>query len=215
MGNKIQPNLHRLGVTKGWTSRWFGDKKTMKKNLQQDDEIRTYLTKKLPKSGISTIDIERHPRLINVIIHTSRAGMIIGRGGAGVESLKSALKKIIGNQVDLRLTVEEVKKPQENAAIIAEGIAEQLEKRIPFRRVLKQTAENVSESYNIKGVKIMLGGRLDGAEMSRTEYIIKGKIPLTTLRSDIEYSQKTAYTKYGTVGVKVWIYKGDVFRNQK
>jgi small subunit ribosomal protein S3 len=214
MGNKIQPNLHRLGVTKNWTSRWFGDKKTMKKNLQQDLVIREYLTKKLPKSGVSTIDIERSPRLINVIIHTSRAGMIIGRGGAGIEALKVDLKRIIGRQVELRLTVEEVKKPNENAAIVAEGIAEQIEKRIPFRRVLKQTAENVSESYNVSGVKIMLGGRLDGAEMSRSEYIIKGKIPLTTLRSDIDYARKTAITKYGTVGVKVWIYKGDVFQNQ-
>ena len=212
MGNKIQPNLHRLGVTKNWTSRWFGDKKNMKRNLQQDLKIREFLSKKLAKSGVSSIDIERSPRILNVIIHTSRAGMIIGRGGAGVEALKTELKRLIGREVELRLTIEEVKKPNEDAAIIADGIAEQLEKRIPFRRVLKQTAENVFESYNVHGVKIMLGGRLDGAEMSRSEYIIKGKIPLTTLRSDIDYAQKTAITKYGTIGVKVWIYKGDVYQ---
>ena len=215
MGNKIQPNLYRLGVTKGWTSRWFGDKKTMPKNLQQDSKIRHYLGEKLPRSGVSSIDIERHPRLINVIIHTSRAGMIIGRGGSGVEALKSDLKRILGNQVELRLTVEEVKKPNEDAAIVAENIAEQLEKRIPFRRVLKQAIQNVSESHGVKGVKIAISGRLDGAEMSRSEYLTKGKIPLATLRADIDFAKETAYTKYGTTGVKVWIYKGDVFRNQK
>ena len=215
MGNKIQANLHRLGVTKGWTSRWFGDKKTMQKNLQQDAKIRSIIESELPKAGVSSIDIERHPRLINVIIHTSRAGMVIGRGGSGVESLKKKVSKLIGNQVELRLTIEEVKKPNENAAIVAEGIAEQLERRTPFRRVIKQALQSVEESHGVKGVKIAVSGRLDGAEMSRSEYLTSGKIPLATLRADIDFAQKTAFTKYGTTGVKVWIYKGDVFRNQK
>jgi small subunit ribosomal protein S3 len=213
MGNKIQANLYRLGVTKGWTSRWFGDTKIMPKHLQEDAKIRAFITKKLPKSGISTVDIERHPRLINVIIHTSRAGMIIGRGGAGVEGLKKSLKQLLGIQMEIRLTVEEIKNPNENAATIADNIAEQLEKRIPFRRVLKQTVENVFQNQNVQGVKILLSGRLDGAEMSRAEYLTKGKIPLATLRADIDFAKRTAYTKYGTTGVKVWVYKGDVVNN--
>lgn len=212
MGNKIQPNLHRLGVTQGWTSRWFGLKEDMVKNLEEDTKIRDHLTKKLPRSGVSKIEIERHPRLINVIIYTSKAGMIIGRGGSGVDALKADVKRIMGASVEVRVTVEEIKKPQEDAHIVSQNIAEQLEKRIPFRRVLKQTAENVFESHQVKGVKITLSGRLDGAEMSRVEYVTKGKIPLSTLRSNIEYSQKVAYTKYGTVGVKVWIYKGDTLK---
>jgi small subunit ribosomal protein S3 len=215
MGNKVSANVYRLGVTKGWTSRWFGTAKNLPKDLQEDAKIRVFITKTLPKSGISTIDIERTPRLINIIIHTSRAGMIIGRGGAGIESLKKTIKKLIGTQIDLRLTVEEIKNPNENAAIIGENIAEQLEKRIPFRRVLKQTIENVFQSQNVKGIKILLSGRLDGAEMSRTEYLTKGKIPLATLRANIDFAKKTAYTKYGTTGIKVWVYKGNVLEEQK
>lgn len=209
MGNKVQSNLYRLGVTKDWNSRWFTSKKKWKEYLQQDDKIRKFINKKLPKSGISKIDIERSPKLMNVIIHTSRAGMVIGRGGSGVESLKADLKRML-KDVELRLTVEEVKNPNENAAIVAEGIAEQLERRIPFRRLLKQSIDQVAQNPRVKGVKILLSGRLDGAEMSRSEYLTQGKIPLATLRADIDFAQRTAVTKYGTVGVKVWIYKGDV-----
>lgn len=209
MGNKVQSNLYRLGVTKDWNSRWFTSKKKWKEYLQQDDKIRKFITKKLPKSGISKIDIERSPKLMNVIIHTSRAGMVIGRGGSGVESLKTDLKRML-KDVELRLTVEEVKNPNENAAIVAEGIAEQLERRIPFRRLLKQSIDQVAQNPRVKGVKILISGRLDGAEMSRAEYLTRGKIPLATLRADIDFAQKVAVTKYGTIGVKVWIYKGDV-----
>lgn len=209
MGNKVQSNLYRLGVTKDWNSRWFTSKKKWKEYLQQDDKIRKFINKKLPKSGISKIDIERSPKLMNVIIHTSRAGMVIGRGGSGIESLKADLKRML-KDVELRLTVEEVKNPNENAAIVAEGIAEQLERRIPFRRLLKQSIDQVAQNPRVKGVKILLSGRLDGAEMSRSEYLTQGKIPLATLRADIDFAQRTAVTKYGTVGVKVWIYKGDV-----
>jgi small subunit ribosomal protein S3 len=209
MGNKVQSNLYRLGITKDWNSRWFTSKKRWKEYLEQDDKIRSFIQKKLPKSGISQIDIERSPKLMNVIIHTSRAGMVIGRGGSGVEQLKNDLKRML-KDIELRLTVEEVKNPNENASIVAEGIAEQLEKRIPFRRVLKQSIDQVAQNPRVKGVKILISGRLDGAEMSRSEYLTQGKIPLATLRADIDYAQKTAITKYGTIGVKVWIYKGDV-----
>jgi small subunit ribosomal protein S3 len=215
MGNKVNANLYRLGVVKNWNSRWFGTAKNLPKDLQEDSKIRKFINKTLPKSGISNIDIERSPRLINIIIHTSRAGMIIGRGGAGIEALKKNIKQLIGTQIDLRLTVEEIKNPNENASIIGENIAEQLEKRIPFRRVLKQTIDNVSQSHNVKGVKILLSGRLDGAEMSRAEYLTKGKIPLATLRANIDFAKKTAYTKYGTTGIKVWVYKGDVVEEDK
>lgn len=215
MGNKVNANLYRLGIAKNWNSRWFGTAKNLPKDLQEDSKIRKFINKTLPKSGISNIDIERSPRLINIIIHTSRAGMIIGRGGAGIEALKKNIKQLIGTQIDLRLTVEEIKNPNENAAIIGENIAEQLEKRIPFRRVLKQTIDNVSQSHNVKGVKILLSGRLDGAEMSRAEYLTKGKIPLATLRANIDFAKKTAYTKYGTTGIKVWVYKGDVVEEDK
>ncbi len=215
MGNKIQANLYRLGITQDWTSRWFGDRKTMKINLISDAKIRRYLNKQLPKLGISSFGIERQPKLINVIINTSKAGIVIGKGGSGVELLKKNLKKIIGSGTELRITVEEVKKPNEDASIVAENIVGQVEKRIPFRRVLKQTITSVFESNSVKGIKVMLSGRLDGAEMSRSEYLTKGKIPLATLRANIDFSKKTAHTKYGTVGVKVWIYKGDILQGNK
>jgi small subunit ribosomal protein S3 len=209
MGNKVQADLYRLGVTHDWKSRWFGTKQNMADYLKQDETIRNVVSKHLPNAGISYVKVGRSPEDLHVTIYTSKAGMVIGRGGTGIDELKQKLQKAIGQKMDIKVTVEEVKNPNENAAIVAETIATQLEKRLPFRRVLKQNLNNVSQNYAVEGVRVALSGRLDGSEMSRSEYATEGKIPLTTIRADIDYAQKTAYTKYGTVGVKVWIYKGE------
>jgi small subunit ribosomal protein S3 len=209
MGNKVQPNLYRLSVNHDWNVKWFGDKNSMRKFLQEDDKIRKFIESKLKNSGVSKLVIERSPRFLNVVIYTSKAGMIIGRGGTGIEDLKKSLQRILSGKIEVRLTVEEVRNPKKDASLVADNVAYQLEKRIPFRRVLKQSIDEVSEVNGVKGIKIAISGRLDGAEMSRSEYLIKGKIPLSTLRADIDYSSKISYTKYGTIGVKVWIYKGE------
>ena len=209
MGNKVQADLYRLGVTHDWKSRWFASKQNMAKYLKADETIRNVVHKHLPNAGISYVGIERSPEDLHITIHTSKAGMVIGRGGAGIEELKRKLQKATGGKSNVKVTVEEVRNPNEDAAIVAEAIANQLEKRMPFRRVLKQNLSNVAQNYAVQGVRIALSGRLDGSEMSRAEYATEGKIPLSTIRADIDYADKTAYTKYGTVGVKVWIYKGE------
>ena len=183
--------------------------------------LREYLSKKLRQAHIESLEIERSPNILNVIIKTSRPGILIGRGGEGAEKLKNDIKKYlfkiskhIGtvlNKEEVRVTIEEVRAPETHAAIAAQMIVEEIEKRISFRRVLKNYLEKIASSKDVKGVKIALKGRLDGAEMARYEWGRKGRIPLQTLRSDIDYAEKTAYTTYGTVGVKVWIYKGDIF----
>ncbi len=209
MGNKVQANLYRLGVIHDWKSRWFGGKKQMVEYLKQDEKIRSVIANHLPNAGISYVGIERSPQNLHITIHTSKAGMVIGRGGTGIDELKAKLKRVMKSKTEVNVTVEEVKNPNESAPIVAETIANQLEKRMPFRRVLKQNLSNVAQNNSVEGVRIALSGRLDGSEMSRSEYATEGKIPLTTIRADIDYAQKTAYTKYGTVGVKVWIYKGE------
>ncbi|MBU2264567.1 30S ribosomal protein S3, partial [Patescibacteria group bacterium] len=168
---------------------------------------------KLTKAGVDKIEIERSANFLSVIIVAARPGLIIGRGGSGVEDLKKEIKSLLARKLkkavkmDLRLTIEEVKDAEIRASIVAQGIAEQIEKRLPFRRVLKQTIERVAQSRDVQGVKIMMGGRLDGNEIARHEWLRKGRIPLQTLRADIDYAQVTAFTTYGTVGIKVWIYK--------
>jgi len=214
MGNKVQADLYRLGVTHDWKSRWFGMRKQVGSFLQEDTTIRNVVANHLPNAGIGYVGIERSPQNLHITIYTSKAGMVIGRGGAGIEELKKKLQHATGKQNEVKVTVEEVRNPNENASIVAETIATQLEKRLPFRRVLKQNLNNVAQNHSVKGVRIALSGRLDGSEMSRSEYATDGKIPLTTIRADIDYSHHTAYTKYGTVGVKVWIYKGEKLENE-
>ncbi|MFH1171759.1 MAG: 30S ribosomal protein S3 [bacterium] len=210
MGQKVHPKIFRIGVNKTWSSKWFA-KKDFGPFLQQDEIIRKFIKKKYRAGGIALIGIARTANALTVSIFTSRPGVLIGRGGTGVEELKKELAALLGNQkTAFRLEIEEVEKPELNAELIMQSVIEQLEKRIPFRRILKQTVERVRRS-GAKGIKVMVAGRLNGAEIARTESLHAGSIPLHTLRADVEYSRGAARTTYGAIGVKVWVYKGEIF----
>ncbi|NTW14862.1 MAG: 30S ribosomal protein S3 [Candidatus Moranbacteria bacterium] len=212
MGQKIHPVGFRLGVTAGWKSRWF-DSRNFQKTLRQDVEIREFIKRKWKAAAIADVFIERSANVIRVIIETSRPGVLIGRGGTGIEDLTRVMKGRFfrGRRTELKVDVREIKTPDENASLVAQSVAEQLEKRMPFRRVLKGTIENVMKQREVKGAKIEISGRLGGAEMSRREWTAKGEIPLHTLRADIDFAQAEARTTYGTIGVKVWINRGEKF----
>ena len=216
MGQKVNPTSFRLGYTKNWSSKWFS-KKNFSEYLEQDYKLRKLITEKLRDAAISKVEIERSPRGVVFSIFTPRPGIIIGRGGAGVEELREMLsrevEKLFEKKLEVKVNIEEVKEPLGNAAVIARGIAEQLEKRVPFRRVIKQSIDRSKDSVGVKGIKIMVSGRLNGAEMSRTEQVFDGNIPLHTLRADIDFAKDEAYTTYGIVGIKVWVYKGQVFKD--
>jgi small subunit ribosomal protein S3 len=208
MGQKINPRSMRLQVDHDWQSHWFAGK-DFAANLIEDLKLRRAIEKQLSKrAGLARIDIERSPNLLTVTIHTSKPGVVIGRGGAGAEELKAKLAKLAGRTV--KVSIEEVKKPETNAALVAENIASQLERRISFRRAMKMAVENAMKNGAL-GAKVRVGGRLNGAEMARREVVSQGSIPLHTLRADIDYAQVTARTTYGVIGVKVWIYKGQRF----
>lgn len=187
--------------------------------------LRAWLKERLIAMHLESIEIERNPNVLHIIIKTSRPGMIIGRSGEGVERLKDEIKKKIlklwkkmsktPEKRELRLTIEEVRSPEMQSAIAARVIVEELEKRIPFRRIMRQTIEKISSIKGVRGVKVALKGRLDGSEMARHEWLRKGRIPLQTLRADVDYAEDTAFTTYGTIGVKVWIYKGDIFEKSE
>lgn len=210
MGQKISPTSLRLGINKDWASRWFGGRKYTD-FLKDDLKVRSFLEKKLKNMGIDKVELERGTDALNVIIHTSRPGFLIGRGGTGIEELKGQIHKLLKNKGSIRLEIQEIKNPEFSAKIMAESIVEQIEKRTPFRRIMKQTLSKIMSNKQVKGAKLKLGGRLDGAEIARVEHLEEGSLPLQTLRADIDYGTDTAHTTYGTVGVKVWIYKGDVF----
>ncbi len=210
MGQKISPTSFRVGINKDWLSRWFGGRK-YQVYLKNDLKVRNFLEKKLKNMGIDKIELERGTDLLNVIIYTSRPGFLIGRGGTGVEELKNEIKKTLKGKVAIRLEIQEIKNPELSAKVMAESMVEQVEKRIPYRRILKQTISKIMANKQAKGVKVMIGGRLDGAEIARSEHLGEGSLPLQTLRADIDFAKGTAITTYGTVGVKVWIYKGEVF----
>ncbi len=213
MGNKVNPTGIRIGITTDWQSRWFSDKKTYREQLRKDIEIRDLITKKWKAAAIASVHIERSANAVRLIIHTSRPGVLIGRGGTGIEDLTRAIKKqfFAGRKVELKVEVIEVKNADMNAMLVGQQVAEQLEKRIPFRRVLKGTLDQVESNKGVEGVKIEICGRLGGAEMSRREWLSRGKIPLHTLRADIDFARTEARTTYGVIGVKVWIYKGEKF----
>lgn len=216
MGHKVHPYIFRLGIVNDWKSRWFS-RKRYKEFLEQDVKLRNFIMKKLDRAGVNSIKIERSSNSINVIIETSRPGLIIGRGGSGAEELKKEIKAILekgklkATNLEVRLEIEEVGQPTARASVMAMEMAGQLEKRMPYRRIMKQTLDKIIQNKDVKGAKVMVGGRLNGAEIARKEWLKKGRVPLQTLRSDIDYAQATAYTAYGTVGVKVWIYKGEIF----
>lgn len=213
MGHKVNPTSFRLNITDTWKSKWFS-KSNYVDMLREDVRIREYLEVHLKKAGLSRIDIERlNDGTITVIIRTTKPGLIIGKGGAGIEELKKRVKDKLGIKKELKVNIEEVRDINMHALVIANGIAEQLEKRVAFRKLMKQTLEAVMQA-GAKGVKVAIGGRLNGAEIARTEHLSQGKIPLHTLRADIDFARATAFTTFGTIGIKVWIYKGDIFEKQ-
>lgn len=221
MGHKTNSNLMRLGIVKDWKSRWFS-LSNYRHNLREDFELRQLIQKRLSKASIERVDIERRSNALRIIIYTARPGFIIGRGGEGIEVLRKViekrLKELRGAAIpkgDLKIDVEEVKRGDVQSAIVAQQIAEQIEKRIPYRRVLKQAIEKVMSIKSVQGVKIVLAGRLNGAEIARTEWLSKGRTPVSTLRADIDFAKATAFNTYGTIGIKVWIYKGDVLLKKK
>ncbi len=214
MGHKINPTSLRLKITDTWKSKWFS-KGHYIKQLQEDVRIREYLEKHLKKAGLVRIDIERlNDGTITVVIKTTKPGLIIGKGGAGIEELKKKIKQKLGIKQELKVNIEEVRDINLQAQVIANGISEQLEKRVAFRKLMKQSLEQIMNA-GAKGAKVAIGGRLNGADIARTEHLSSGKIPLHTLRADIDFARSTAFTTYGTVGVKIWIYKGDVFETRR
>ena len=216
MTHSVHPYSHRLGIIRDWKSRWFGKNGQYQEMLRGDITIREFLQKKLRGFYVETVEIERSQDSIRVIIKTARPGMLIGKSGEGVAKLKQEiLKQFTRHKIllpkELKLDIEEVKDPDSRSAIVAQMVAEGLEKRLPFRRVLKSTIEKVMGNKNVLGIKITLSGRLGGADMGRTESLKDGQIPLQTLRADIDFAREKANLSYGVIGVKVWIYRGEIF----
>ncbi|MCK5490399.1 MAG: 30S ribosomal protein S3 [Candidatus Pacebacteria bacterium] len=214
MGKKINPFLHRLGVVRDWKSKWFNANK-YKEYLRKDIELRAFLNKSLKKASVEDIIIERSSNSVTVNIHSARPGIIIGRGGTGVEELKKEIIKMINEKIEVKVNIVEIRNYEMSAKLVAQGIAEQIEKRSAFRRVLKQAIEKTMQNKKAQGIKVQVSGRLNGAEMARTEWLSEGKIPLQTIRADIDFAKYEADTTYGKVGVKVWIYKGEIFNNME
>ena len=212
MGQKVNPNGFRVGVIRDWNTRWYASKKEFSDYLIEDRKIRDHLKKVHYSAGVSKIDIERAANKVTVSIHTARPGMLIGKGGVGVEAIRADVSALIGKPVNVNIM--EIRNPDANAQLVAENIAAQLEKRISFRRAMKQSMQR-SMKAGAKGIKLMCSGRLGGAEIARTEGYHDGSIPLQTMRADIEYGFAEAHTTYGRIGCKVWIYKGEVLSKQK
>jgi len=211
MGHKVNPFSHRLGVIRTWKSNWF-NAKNYKEYLKNDVEVRSYLEEKLSKAAVENIIIERSSRNVTINIYTARPGIVIGKGGNGVEDLrKDIAKKIKPEGSDVKVNILEIRNPEISAMLVAQSIAENLEKRAPFRRTIKQAIERIMQNKSAQGIKVSVSGRLDGAEMARTEWLSEGKIPLQTLRADVDFARYNACTTYGVIGIKVWIYKGEVF----
>jgi small subunit ribosomal protein S3 len=216
MTHTVHPYSHRLGIIRDWKSRWFAGGDKYREFLRSDVIIRQFLDKKLRGMYVSSVEIERGEKTLRIIIKTSRPGIVIGRNGEGSQRLRDGIiKKLQKSKLpvseDVRLDVEEVRSPESNAAIVAQMVVDGLEKRMPFRRVMKQTIEKVMANRDVQGVRIRIGGRLGGADMARTEELKKGRIPLQTFRSDIDFAQERAMIAQGVIGVKVWIYKGEIF----
>ncbi len=213
MGKKINPFLHRLGIIRDWKSRWFNSS-NYKEYLREDIELRSFLEEKLKKAAVENIVIERSSNSMVVNVYSARPGIVIGRGGTGAEELKAEIIKKINGKTEIKVNIIEIRNSELSAQLVAQSVAEQIEKRIPFRRVLKQTMERTMQNKQAQGIKITVAGRLNGAEMARTEWLSDGKIPLQTIRADIDFAKYTARTTYGAIGVKVWIYKGEVFEEK-
>ncbi|MBQ3705509.1 MAG: 30S ribosomal protein S3 [Clostridia bacterium] len=213
MGHKVNPHGARVGVIYDWSTRWYAGKKDFADNLIEDYKLRKMLKEKYYSTGISHIDIERTAQTMTVNIFTAKPGMIIGRGGAGIEELKKTINDFLGHPA--HINVMEIKQPDADAQLVAENIAQQLEKRISFRRAMKQSQQRAMKIPGVKGIKTAVGGRLGGADIARTERYHEGSTPLQTLRANIDYGFAEAKTTYGRLGVKVWIYKGQILPRAK
>jgi small subunit ribosomal protein S3 len=207
MGQKVHPTGIRLGVVKDHTSTWYADKGEYASKLLNDLKVREYLEKKLSNASVSRIEIERPAQNAKITIHTARPGIVIGKKGEDVEKLRNAVSAMMG--VPVHINIEEVRKPELDATLVAQSVAGQLERRVMFRRAMKRAVQNAMR-IGAKGIKIQLGGRLGGAEIARTEWYREGRVPLHTLRADIDYSSFEAHTTYGVIGIKVWIFKGEI-----
>ena len=212
MGQKVSPNGLRVGINKGWDSLWFSNKKDIAKNIKEDNTIRTFIKKKYFACAISKVLIERSAKRLTISVYTARPGILIGQKGAGVEALKKEILKMTGAE-SVSINIKEIKNPDLDATLIAESIANQLEKRVHFRRAMKLCMQKAMKA-GAKGIKTMVGGRLDGADIARSEHYHQGSLPLHTLRADIDYGFAEAKTTFGILGVKVWVYKGEIYSKQ-
>jgi small subunit ribosomal protein S3 len=215
MGHKVNPNLFRLGITTSWTSNWYAERGAFGDNLEKDRLVRDFLNKKLAQASISRIQIDRPAKSARVTIHTARPGIVIGKKGEDIEKLRQDVSKIMLLKPDaVHISVEEIRKPELDAKLIAESVAQQLERRIMFRRAMKRAVTNAMR-LGAGGIKIQVGGRLNGAEIARVEQYREGRVPLHTLRANIDYSTAMAKTNYGVIGIKVWVFNGEVFEAER
>ncbi|MEK7514740.1 MAG: 30S ribosomal protein S3 [Patescibacteria group bacterium] len=219
MSHTVHPYAHRLGIIRDWKSRWFSSKKKYRQFLKTDIMIREYLEKRLRGSFVSSIEMERSEKTLRIIIETSRPGLIIGKSGEGSTALREAVLRLIrakklASTAEMKIDIKEIRSPESNAMIVAQMMAEGLEKRLPFRRVAKQALEKVLANRDVLGAKFELSGRLGGADMSRVEKLKKGRVPLQTFRADVDYAHYEALLPYGKIGIKIWIYKGEVFEKK-
>ncbi len=213
MGQKVDPRGMRIGIIKTWNSRWFAEGKDYLNNFHEDLKIKKYIKKNYYHAGISSIQIERtSPTDITIIIETGKAGILIGRKGQEIEALKVNIEKLTGKKVQVK--VQEIKNPNKDAQLIAESIATAIEKRVAYKRAVQQAIQR-AEKAGVKGIKVMVSGRLNGAEIARSEWILSGRVPLHTLRADVDYATATAFTTYGALGLKVWVFNGEVLPSKK
>jgi len=217
MGQKVHPKIFRIGIIYTWPSKWFSDRGGFADKVMQDTRIRKYITYKMREAGVDRVTIERNAQKITIAVFTAKPGLVIGRGGTGAEDLKKDIKKRFLPKVrmsDINLNINEVDRPNLSAQIVLQSMVLELEKRMPFKRVMKQAVQRVQRAGAL-GVKVLVKGRLGGAEIARDEKIVAGKIPLHTLRADINYARGVARTTYGAIGVKVWIYRGEIFEKEE
>ena len=212
MGQKVSPIGLRIGINRGWEANWYANKSDFSKKLENDLKIRKFLNKKLADAGVSTVEIERNAKRCEVIIHTSRPGVIIGKGGEEIENLKKEISKLVNEEI--QISIVDIKKPDLDAKLVADSIAAQIENRASFRMAQKKAIRNVMKA-GAKGVKTLVSGRLNGADIARSEGYSEGTIPLHTLRADVDYALSEADTTFGKIGVKVWIYKGEILQDKK
>ena len=211
MGQKVHPIGIRLGITKEWSSKWYADSQGYSDYVEQDHRVREFLRKRLKDASVSRIHIERPAKRANITIHTARPGIVIGKKGEDIEKLRNEVARLLGMPLhDVRINIAEIRKPELDAQLVAEGVAQQLERRVQFRRAMRRAVTNTMR-IGAEGIKVKVSGRLNGAEIARSEWYREGRVPLHTLRADIDYGLAEARTTYGVIGVKVWVFRGEVF----